>query len=65
MKKLTFTNAKNTLTRDEMKKIMAGSGSITCQQFYNETGCYPSTGGHTCTGRNGNTVQAATDTGSC
>jgi hypothetical protein len=30
MKKLNLTNAKNTLSRDEMKKVMAGSGTGGC-----------------------------------
>jgi hypothetical protein len=29
-KKLSFTNIKNTLSRGEMKMIMAGSGNYTC-----------------------------------
>jgi hypothetical protein len=28
MKKMTFQNIKNILSRDEMKKIMAGSGNL-------------------------------------
>ena len=31
--KMSFKNIKDVLSRDEMKKIMAGSGSSTCSRF--------------------------------
>lgn len=53
MKKMNFQNIKNVLSRDEMKKIMAGSGGTkcdvdTCKDDYHCTGfCYKcSASGH-------------------
>lgn len=56
------------LNRSEMKNILAGGGDTeptTCEEFHEETGCYPTVGGHTCTGKDGNTYSAASSTGSC
>ena len=55
-----------------MKKIIAGSGendcqtgTMTCQEFYDKTGCYPTWESGTCTGTDGCTYSYASSSGSC
>ena len=56
-----------TLSRDEMKNIMAGyKDPMTCEEFHSETGCYPTfSSPSTCEGRDGNTYTYSTSSGSC
>jgi hypothetical protein len=72
MSKLNFEDMAKMLNRAEMKKIMAGcgsddcqSGSMTCEQFYSRTGCYPSINDQSCQGRDGCTYSFAKSQGSC
>lgn len=68
LKKLGFMNINrnSVLTRNEMKRILAGSSS-TCCEFYEQTGCYPTFAdpNSTCRGTDGRLYSAATSSGSC
>ncbi|HKJ33221.1 MAG TPA: hypothetical protein VKA34_15405 [Balneolales bacterium] len=73
MKKLNFEEMGKTLSRSEMKQIMAGSssgcqsGRESCSTFYDNTKCYPSTNPNDlCTSPVDHcTYNAATSNGSC
>ncbi len=59
-----------TLSRNEMKHIMAGSGDpstepMTCEEFNEATGCYPSWNNESCQGSDGKNYGFASSSGSC
>lgn len=59
------------LNRAEMKSILAGSPEIpgedpmTCQEFFEKTGCYATWSDETCQGSDGKTYSNASSSGSC
>jgi hypothetical protein len=58
------------LNRNEMKHIMAGfndpdSEPKTCEEFHEETGCYPTWSNVSCEGSDGKTYGYASSSGSC
>lgn len=69
MKQLNISAVKQALSRDEMKMILAGSGCATgtmsCEEFHEKTGCYPTTTTSSCTGKDGCTYSYASSSGSC
>lgn len=67
LKKLGFINIKreDILSRNEMRGVLAGSG-MTCCEFLEQTGCYPSQDPNDrCRGNNGRMYNAASSSGSC
>jgi len=64
-------NQLQTLSRSEMKNIMAGSSDpievepVTCEEFHDNTGCYPSWSDETCRGTDGKLYSFASSGGSC